>query len=249
MRTTTKIFLLVLSIGAILILLPFILSTIMFLSYPPNSPSQNLITDYEEINFSTNKNFEFKVGEKFIYRNIKYVIAIKEDKTKETRIYNIGHESYSIVGETDDGFITLNERNVTTQTDFMVTGIFKRTYSINSTYLCSKDGNVSLKDAKTNINFDENFFINKWMLGLEENKTFEIKFSIGNTTEIKEFTALGKENINGRECYKVKMLTYSLQSPNYKHLYYYWIDTEKRILVKMEKYDDIGKQLEINLIE
>lgn len=94
-----------------------------------------------------------------------------------------------------------------------------------------------------------------WMLALEDNHVISYEANrtdeTGGSYSRDELTVLGKENINGRDCFKVGVKSFS-RSGGFEISVdgIYWIDSYKRVLVKLQWFEDNGEvSNEINLAE
>jgi len=263
MKTINKILLgMILTIVAIAIILNFLFPLIVLFLYPSQLPSSQHSSEVITINYTEpfliNKNYTFYPGENFTYITTEYTKGIVYDiitgkyyEKEESEIYKTEYE-YFLINETKTSdrkkfFTIINEKNV----PLIAEGIgikFTRNQTIRNVYNFTEDGDCQ-GDCSEVYRSESGFFINKWMLNLEENKSFtiEITKNFENRTfrEIQNFAVLGIESVNGKECYKVKIdiIHYNKRSPTYSRLIY-WIDKERRILVKMEEWKGDFKHLE-----
>jgi len=203
------------------------------------------------INYSINKNLSLHVGEQFKYEEkfferdfkdaiLREIIVDEEDLIRSYE--KINGKEYVCVDKIING--TLESVNFLGVYSSDKNGSYTRTYCYNSVGQRKKMLNKILVDDE----MDDNDFFAFWMLGLEKNKRFEIRFKTNeNRTITWRFNVLGIENINAIQCFKVekKDVYEDIESNEYQ---VYWIDAEKRTLVKVEKYYNKTKTFEKDLI-
>jgi hypothetical protein len=92
------------------------------------------------------------------------------------------------------------------------------------------DGNI-IKGEVSELLVSDTWFFAPWMLALNDSFKLEIKFNDTYTERgYKLYEVVGREKINGKECFKVKLTT--IVDSKIDSQAYWWIDTQKRILIK-----------------
>ncbi len=259
-----KIFL---GIGVIILVLIFAISY-MFLNQNSRGdtaqinnetiqPTEKIIQDtgigyeasYSEL--PKNSDIQFKVGQKFIYKTPEEEYGWLITTYRVEKIERKNGKEY---------FVVLQEDNSTTFDDKERINIIQYfTY-----YYDKENGKVSqikvndaiVKDGAENLRATDMSFFAYWMLSLDDNANWEIKFTETtpslNLVEHRnfEFRVLAREKVNNRECFKVEKRIINIDKKNeLEEIDYYWVDVKKRILIKKEFYStDKVKIYEMNII-
>jgi len=193
---------------------------------------------------------QFRVGEKFIYAT--HSIADINTNSKKTyeikRIERVNKSEYYVIELNEKGSMrdhyTEKIRNYTTT---LITYVDRETGEIRI-----KDGNIFIPN-KIDV-FQGNFMYAYWMLALKEDITFEIRnnlsFEDKSIDYSYKFKVVGVENVRNRKCFKVqieKVVNYGNEG-RILEKYLYWIDVEKRILIKGQLFEGNLAIDEINLV-
>ena len=136
---------------------------------------------------------------------------------------------------------------------------------INTWYYDKENGKCIGKNLNPTTYSDENTYATDasmfayWMLGLRDDmkwdiytKTIETE-TIGDKTGVMkyntkyEFEVVGKEKVDDVLCFKVKMRYVDMDTKRVEETRYYWIDANRRILIKKEVFRDGIKSFEEKL--
>lgn len=91
-----------------------------------------------------------------------------------------------------------------------------------------------------------------WMLALTDNFKWKVyakdtSFGKSPNAETIEYKVVGREKVNGRDCFKVEMQVKNKQMGNEGKIVFF-VDVEKRIVAKMQMYQDNLLISEMNLV-
>jgi len=205
-------------------------------------------------NMEVNTKPQFKIGQKFIYNTT--LKPISDGYSYTEQIFSIGKkridkkEFYEIKREKIPYTISLS-------------GSTTKHNSLFLTWYCDmENGECVGKNLDPTKYSDENWYASHasmfayWMLGLKENVKWTIIVNGSQTVgdyhekwnEKYEFEAMGKENVNDIECFKVKRTKIDLSTKKIDNVAYYWIDADRRILIKKQVYENGIMMDEINLV-
>lgn len=160
-----------------------------------------------------------------------------------------GREYYAIIGN-NTGFL---ERS---------SGI-ENVGSIISTWYCDKENGRCIGKNINPTNYsDENTYATDssmfayWMLGLKDNARWSIYVSAKQTEENRtteanlkyEFEVIGKEKVDNTPSFKVKLDYIDMDTKRIKETRYYWVDADRRILIKKEVFRDNVEASEEKLV-
>jgi len=198
-----------------------------------------------------NSEIQFKVGQKFIYKTPEKEYGWMTKTFTVEKIERKNGKEY---------FVVVQESNSTTF-DF---GEKRNTLHYFTYYYDKENGRVAqikvnnhtVMDGSQELRATDSSFFAYWMLGLKDNAKWKIKFTeitpSLNLVEHKtfEFRVLGREKVNNRECFKVeKRIINNDKKDAVEDIDLYWVDVEKRIFVKKERYTaDKVKYSELNLV-
>ena len=187
----------------------------------------------EKLKFLRNSEVPLSVGKKFIYEVIENG-GRGTDKYTVERIEKINGNDYYVVRR-DFYFVDKSKT--------IINDIDRAWYNTETGEVIKIEFNESQivegKVAEFIVSDTWNFA--PWMLALNDN--FEQKFKYRDTytkegqIDYKNYKVAGKEKINGRETFKVKIT--SIVNFKKDNEEYWWIDAQKRILVKTS----IGRRL------
>lgn len=193
---------------------------------------------------------QFNVGEKFIYKDYSVTdININSKKTYEIKgTERVDNSEYYIIELNEEGSMrvpyTVEARNYT---NTLITYVNKETGELRI-----KDGDKLIPNKMVYV--QGNFMYAYWMLAIKEDITFEISNNISfedNAIEyIYNFKVIGIENIGNRKCFNVQieMVVNDGKKKQILEKYLYWVDVEKRILIKGKRFEGNLATDEINLV-
>ena len=92
-----------------------------------------------------------------------------------------------------------------------------------------------------------------WMLALDDDFAIEPEYHYsdgrGFTSKAKfVYKVVGRENLRGRECFKVENRVIDIDTNKVEERKYYWVDVETRVWIKSVWYQDNVKVCETNLV-
>ena len=202
----------------------------------------------------------FSIGQKFFYKTSS--LPVQEGYYFEEQIFTVngierinGIEYYVII------------RNLTGYTSAYPTNtaFFESFESIINTWYCNtENGKCIGKNINSEKYLDENMFVTDsslfayWMLGLKENLRWNMYLNVTQETakdeylkvnQKYEFEVIGKEKVNEILCFKVKMTYIDTDTKEVRYVRNYWIDVERRILIKKEEFESGIRIYEQNLIK
>lgn len=183
-----------------------------------------------------NSEINFKVGQKFVYK------SPEDEYGWSMSIYIVesigkveGRDCYNVLG----GYETISKGEDVSNT----THYLSYCYDIETgRVLRLKTGDSIIKDGSEDIRATNSFFA-YWMLGLTDeakwNMQTDITWYLKGKEEVKkgkdEFRVIGKERVNNRDSFKVERRI--IRENIVSSIEYYWVDVEKRILLRKEFYD------------
>jgi len=207
-----------------------------------------------------NSHPSFSIGQKFFYKTSS--IPVQEGYYFEEQIFTLngieritGIEYYVIIRNLT-GYVSADPTN---------TAFVESFESIINTWYCDKENGKCIgKNINPEKYLDENMFVTDsslfayWMLGLKENLRWNMYLNATQETakdeylkvnQKYEFEVIGKEKVNGMLCFKVKMIYIDTDTKEVRYVRNYWIDVERRILIKKEEFESGIRIYEQNLIK
>jgi len=195
---------------------------------------------------------QFEVGENLIYETVFWVeeeiIKAKATFTVESIEYVDNDECY-VVSKVDQISDPLTEEMI--ETGATTSYINKENGEIVKIDLGPDSEDFSLEDSTRVV--EGNGMYAPWMLDLEEGvKWSHTITSSKNFAIIYEYDVGGKEKIGDRECFKVEVTIFEKspkgESEKTNERLILWVDTNKRILVRLNGLIGDLKIMEMNLI-
>jgi len=206
----------------------------------------------------------FKIGQKYFY------VLHSPKAINEGGNYYFATETYEVKGterinNTDYYVVICNYSWYVSKTPETDISNSKRIGGVIITwYYNKKNGECIGKNTISKENYmnedvfttDHPFFA-RWMLCLEENIGWYmnniVTQTIDNITikvnERYDFKVIGKEKIEGVECFKVKLDIVDIPTKKIERTRYYWVDVNRRIGIKMQEFEGGIMMYEVNLIK
>ncbi len=209
-----------------------------------------------------NSHPSFSAGQKFFYKTSSIPLQeeregyyFEEEMFTINRIERINGREYYVIIRNSTGYISVDPINPVIVESFE---------NIINTWYCDKENGKCIgKNINPEKYLDENMFVTDsslfayWMLGLKENLRWNMYLNATQETakdeylkvnQKYEFEVIGKEKVNNILCFKVKM-TYIDTDTKEVYVRNYWIDAERRILIKKEEFQNGIRIYEQNLIK
>ncbi len=221
---------------------------------------ENVLTKVVEIesidDLELNFHPSFSLGQRFFYKTNSRPISGGEDYYEEEtfsieRIERIKGREYYVIIRNNTGFLAKSSR-------------IENLGSIINTWYCDKENGKCIgKNINPTEYSDENMFVTDssffayWMLGLKDNLRWNIyvnatQIDASGTMHINkkyEFEVIGKEKVDDIPSFKVKMTYMDVDTKRIEETRYYWIDINRRILIKKVVFRDNIKEFEENLVD
>ncbi len=174
----------------------------------------------EKIKISKNTGVPLKVGDIYRY-NIKRKDGHGRDIYVVKKLERINNISYYMV-QREHYFVNSNE----------IISIYKVWFEKESGEVLKLEfDNITIKGEVAELLISDTWFFAPWMLALNDSFKLIVKFNSTYTKRgYKIYEIVGKEKINGIECYKVKIMT--VVDSKVDSVVYFWIDVKRRILIK-----------------
>ncbi|PKP57022.1 MAG: hypothetical protein CVT89_05210, partial [Candidatus Altiarchaeales archaeon HGW-Altiarchaeales-2] len=137
----------------------------------------------------------------------------------------------------------MSEDNTTAQIKYILY-VNKENGSMTQFILQLTDEKVILEEY---VIFDKVYMYSPWMLALTDDLKWNITTVIETMEKNYNYRVLGREKINARECFKIERIHKTGNIIDEKVIL--WVDVDKRILVKAERYYENLKLGEVNLID
>ncbi len=197
----------------------------------------------------------FEVGEKFEYEittQIQGISSSSKSTYSVDKIERINSTEY---------FIIVNSQ--TNEMQNPQTGAVINTSTETKSYINKETGEIlkivtSMGGQEITLNKDVasvsgNGMFATWMLSLTDNFKWKVNAkdtSFGKTPESEtiEYEVTGREKINKRDCFRVEMKVKSGQMTGNEGKIIFWVDVEKRIVIRMQMYSENLKVSEMNLV-
>lgn len=194
-------------------------------------------------NLSINTKPQFKVGDKFRYKTTTQIQGISMNSISDysaDKIERINNTDYYLVINTQTQQVpnpkTGAIMNMTTETKSYIN---KETGEILK--IATSVGGHEITMSKDAASVSGNGMFATWMLSLTDNFKWKVNaedtsFGMAPNAETIEYQVVGKEKVNGRNCFKVEMRVKSKQMSGDEGKIIFFVDVKKRIVVKMQMY-------------
>lgn len=201
-----------------------------------------IFSKVETSSLEFNENPQFKIGEKLEYRG--YILmgtsgalnfhdsfyVEKMERINKQDCYKIIYTNTQIFGDNS----TIDIKSI---------AYINKNGNITQYLLQLTDENVILEDY---VIFNKFYLYQPWMLALKDDLKWNIDVTIEDTKEKYSYNVIGRENFNGRECFKVERIHKTGDEIDERVVM--WVDAEKRILVKSEYWFENLKGMEIEMV-
>jgi len=200
-----------------------------------------------------NKNLNFNVGEDFVYKQNTLFAGIMQNLTQRYKIMGVEKrnniECYKILWVFENPILFMDViSNPRTGEKKTLSKIEIKKINITAFVSLDNGSFVDVLMDNESILRQEEFKFQSigilmyapWMLYLKDGKEFEIKNEEKDRIMLIHFKVVGREKIGNIDCFKVEMTTYELsKNSEVKKIYekvIFWIDEEKKILIKAQSY-------------
>ncbi len=199
------------------------------------------------------KNLNFKVGEEFVYKHNTLFSGIMQNLTQRYKIIEIEKRNsikcYKILWVFENPVLFMDEiynprtgeKKTLSKIEIEKINITAFVSFDNGSFVDVLIGNKSmLKQEEFTFQSVGILMCAQWMLYLDDGKEFEIKNEEKDGNRFLHFKVIGSEKIGNIDCFKVEMTISKLsKNSEVKKIYekgVFWIDKEKRIVIKLQVY-------------
>lgn len=188
---------------------------------------------------------QFEVGEKFEYKTTTQIQGIS---TSWRSVYSV--DKIERINNTDY-YVVVNSQ-INEMQDPRTSAIMNITTTETKSYInketgeilkivSSTDGQETIIMGKDAASVSGNGMFSTWMLSLNDNFKWKVNaedrsFGMAPRAETIEYQVTGREKVNKRNCFKVEMKVKSEQRSGDTGKIIFFVDVEKRIVVKTQVY-------------